>query len=204
MIHTWYMFHTANWTFSAPSKALSSGLSGRFSPKLMIESWSWPLHFGSSHILEVRWSETFLLSRVLKSLMYSRLHFLQCSKFVFPWSSASSLGLRLLLRCRPSTFWLTVRCTRPASCSFKMAMWVTEGRAYRGENTQSQLKTTPLRLISFANWYFTKLVRCILKMNIISRICTSQSTAFQTHVRIHILIIMYLRIIIMTIIWETF
>jgi len=61
----------------------------RFSPKLMIVSWSSPLHSGLSHLLPVKWSCTFCAVLTLKSRIYSFLHLLHISKFVFPWSSAS-------------------------------------------------------------------------------------------------------------------
>ena len=45
-------------TFWAWSKAFFSSSSGKFSPKLMMESCSTPLQPGSSHSREVRWSKT--------------------------------------------------------------------------------------------------------------------------------------------------
>ena len=64
-------------------------LESRFSPKLMIVSRSSPLQAGLSHLLPVKWSWTFWAVLTLKSRIYSFLHLLHFSKFVFPWSSAN-------------------------------------------------------------------------------------------------------------------
>ena len=101
----------------------------RFSPKLMIVSWSSPLHSGLSHLRPVKWSCTFWAVLTLKSRIYSFLHLLHISKFVFPWSSASYPGGTPLRRWSPSTFWLTRNFICPASMSRTKAMWVGVGMA---------------------------------------------------------------------------
>lgn len=85
-------------------KPFSISFSGKFSPKLIIESFNSPLHFQLSHFLPVKWSCTFLAVLVLKSRIYFLPHFLHISILVFPCNSANFSGGKPDLLCKPSMF----------------------------------------------------------------------------------------------------
>lgn len=108
-------------------------LESKFSPKLIMESLSFPRQLGSSQSLPVSWSCTFLAVLTRKSLIYSFLHDLQTSKFVFPWSSDKFSGRIPDFLCSPSMFWL-ITCFKSPSCmSFTNVMWVEVGIAFEME-----------------------------------------------------------------------
>ena len=149
------MWSWALWLCQNPSLR---GTSGRFSLKLMIESWSSPPQSAIAHRRPVLWSCTFVTWcwDTSKSRRYWRSHLRQISKLVFPCNSANFQisiiqqfrnftfsGCTPLFLWRPSIFWLIINWHRLLSSKLTKLMWVVVGRAFN-KGVVGSVRSSPL------------------------------------------------------------
>mmetsp|Transcript_40958 Transcript_40958/g.115853 ORF Transcript_40958/g.115853 Transcript_40958/m.115853 type:complete len:208 (-) Transcript_40958:223-846(-) len=113
--------------FSACAKARATSSGGRLSPKLMIVSCRAPPQRAARHRRPVSCARPMLEPCTEKSRRYSRRQTEQYSMLPLPCSSDKLALGTPLLRCKPSTFWEMMWCTRPCRRSSASAMCVGVG-----------------------------------------------------------------------------